>query len=184
MSTGPSPAKAPCISSDTALIWNAAGGEHIAAPFVLRFSPLLEECGIVTAKGRLPRIHDLRHSFAVNALLRWYRADADVDAKLPLLATYLGTAPAVQRIITCTSSNRSARRLASGSRIVMANLSARAERSEETRDETASSNLLGAVIRDYFTDHLPGCGERARTRSIATATAWFCCYGFSPEKRR
>jgi hypothetical protein len=26
----------------------------------------------------------------VNALLRWYRAGADVEAKLPLLATYLG----------------------------------------------------------------------------------------------
>ena len=38
----------------------------------------------------LPRIQDLRHSFAVNALLRWYRAGADVEAKLPLLATYLG----------------------------------------------------------------------------------------------
>ena len=37
-----------------------------------------------------PRIHDFRHAFAVNALLRWYRAGADVEAKLPLLATYLG----------------------------------------------------------------------------------------------
>ena len=36
------------------------------------------------------RIQDLRHSFAVNALLRWYQAGADVEAKLPLLATYLG----------------------------------------------------------------------------------------------
>ena len=34
--------------------------------------------------------HNLSHSFAVNALLRWYRAGADVEAKLPLLATYLG----------------------------------------------------------------------------------------------
>jgi integrase/recombinase XerD len=52
--------------------------------------PLLEHCGITTTTGKLPRIQDLRHSFAVNALLRWYRAGADVDAKLPLLATYLG----------------------------------------------------------------------------------------------
>jgi integrase len=43
----------------------------------------------------LPRIHDFRHSFAVNALLRWYRAGADVGAKLPLLATYLGHGSAV-----------------------------------------------------------------------------------------
>jgi integrase len=52
--------------------------------------PLLEHCGITTTTGKLPRIQDLRHSFAVNALLRWYRAGADVEAKLPLLATYLG----------------------------------------------------------------------------------------------
>ena len=36
-----------------------------------------------------------RHGFAVNALLRWYRAGADVEAKLPLLATYLGHGSAV-----------------------------------------------------------------------------------------
>ena len=39
---------------------------------------------------RLPRIHDVRHSFAVNALLRWYRTGDDPQAKLPLLATYMG----------------------------------------------------------------------------------------------
>ena len=37
-----------------------------------------------------PRIHDLRHTFAVNALLGWYRAGVDVQARLPLLSTYLG----------------------------------------------------------------------------------------------
>ena len=31
----------------------------------------------------------------MNALLRWYRAGADVEAKLPLLATYLGHGSAV-----------------------------------------------------------------------------------------
>jgi site-specific recombinase XerD len=35
-------------------------------------------------------VHDLRHAFAVHRLLRWYRDGADVQAKLPLLATYLG----------------------------------------------------------------------------------------------
>lgn len=37
-----------------------------------------------------PRIHDLRHSFAVRTLLDWYRHDADVPALLPRLSTYLG----------------------------------------------------------------------------------------------
>jgi len=39
---------------------------------------------------RRPRIHDLRHTFAVTTLLEWYRAGLDVDAHLPLLSAYLG----------------------------------------------------------------------------------------------
>jgi site-specific recombinase XerD len=37
-----------------------------------------------------PRLHDLRHAFAVHRLIAWYREGADVQACLPLLATYLG----------------------------------------------------------------------------------------------
>ncbi|MCU0687044.1 MAG: tyrosine-type recombinase/integrase [Polyangiaceae bacterium] len=37
-----------------------------------------------------PRLHDLRHSFAIGTLLRWYREGADVNAQLPALATFLG----------------------------------------------------------------------------------------------
>lgn len=39
-----------------------------------------------------PRIHDLRHYFAVRTLLNWYRREADVDVHLPELATFLGHA--------------------------------------------------------------------------------------------
>jgi integrase/recombinase XerD len=37
-----------------------------------------------------PRIHDLRHSFAVHTLIGWHRNGADVSALLPVLSTYLG----------------------------------------------------------------------------------------------
>jgi integrase len=37
-----------------------------------------------------PRIHDLRHRFAVATLLRWYRGGKKVDPLLPVLSTYLG----------------------------------------------------------------------------------------------
>ena len=47
--------------------------------------------------------------------------------------------------------------------------------------KTGLPNLLGAAIRDYFTDHLPRFGEPVRTPSTATATALFCCYGFFPD---
>jgi integrase/recombinase XerD len=39
-----------------------------------------------------PRIHDLRHSFAVAHLLGWYRDGGDVAARLPLLSAWLGHA--------------------------------------------------------------------------------------------
>ncbi|NGO55407.1 tyrosine-type recombinase/integrase, partial [Allomesorhizobium camelthorni] len=37
-----------------------------------------------------PRIHGLRHTYAVRALLHWYRAGEDVERLLPVLSTYLG----------------------------------------------------------------------------------------------
>jgi integrase/recombinase XerD len=37
-----------------------------------------------------PRVHDFRHTFAVSTVRDWYRDDADVASKLPLLSAYLG----------------------------------------------------------------------------------------------
>jgi integrase len=54
-----------------------------------RFARLRRWAGL-PSHPRPPCIHDLRHSFAVATLLRWYREGADVEAKLPLLSTYLG----------------------------------------------------------------------------------------------
>lgn len=39
-----------------------------------------------------PRMHDLRHRFAVETLVRWYRRGETVDRRLPVLSTYLGHA--------------------------------------------------------------------------------------------
>jgi integrase len=39
-----------------------------------------------------PRLHDLRHRFAVTTLLHWYRTGVDVEQRLPVLSTYLGHA--------------------------------------------------------------------------------------------
>jgi integrase len=41
-------------------------------------------------KGMHPRMHDLRHTFAVQTLLGWYRNGADVECNLPILSTFLG----------------------------------------------------------------------------------------------
>jgi integrase/recombinase XerD len=40
--------------------------------------------------GRRPRLHDLRHSFALQALIRWYKNGEDVQTNLPKLALYMG----------------------------------------------------------------------------------------------
>lgn len=37
-----------------------------------------------------PRLHDFRHRFAVQTLLRWYRSGEDIERRLPVLSTYLG----------------------------------------------------------------------------------------------
>ena len=42
------------------------------------------------ASSRQPRIHDLRHTFAVHRLTEWYRTGANVQVLLPALSTYLG----------------------------------------------------------------------------------------------
>jgi hypothetical protein len=55
------------------------------------FAPLAEAAGIQAPPGqRAPRLHDLRHVFAVATLLDWYRDGGDVQARLPVLSTWLG----------------------------------------------------------------------------------------------
>jgi len=44
------------------------------------------------SEGRRPRLHDLRHTFAVKTLVRWYREGLDVERRIPILSTYLGHA--------------------------------------------------------------------------------------------
>ena len=46
----------------------------------------------IAGKSFGPRLHDLRHRFAVMALLHWYEAGVDVEQRLPVLSTYLGHA--------------------------------------------------------------------------------------------
>jgi integrase/recombinase XerD len=75
-----------------AIFFPAPGGGPFSLVTVYKlFRQLLLQCGIPHAgRGKGPRIHDYRHLFAVHTLRRWYREGEDLDAKLPLLATYLG----------------------------------------------------------------------------------------------
>ena len=55
------------------------------------FPVLIDRAGLTGLGQRpRPRIHDLRHSFAVRQLMDWHQQHADVDARIPLLSAVLG----------------------------------------------------------------------------------------------
>jgi len=70
------------IAADTPLLWNNYGKEGSYSGTALGeiFRGVFRSTGIHTVTGGLPRLHDFRHSFAVNALLRWYRHGDDIQA--------------------------------------------------------------------------------------------------------
>jgi integrase/recombinase XerD len=79
-------------SADSPLLWHRTrrGTAYTGTGLGHVIRPLFRAAQICTETGRVPRLHDFRHAFAIQALLRWYRAGANVQAKLPLLATYMG----------------------------------------------------------------------------------------------
>jgi len=67
------------------------GGPYSGVRIYALFRRALWAAGISHGgRGRGPRIHDLRHTFAVHRLMAWYRAGVDINAMLPVLATYMG----------------------------------------------------------------------------------------------
>jgi integrase len=65
-------------------------GYHATRIYTM-FLEIARRLGIRGKPGiRGPRLHDFRHTFAVQRLLLWYRERAELYAKLPLLSTYLG----------------------------------------------------------------------------------------------
>ena len=52
---------------------------------------LFQKAGLKPMQGRVgPRPYDLRHTFAVHRLSRWYRQGVDLHARLPWLSAYMG----------------------------------------------------------------------------------------------
>lgn len=81
------------VTSSPAFFVSATGRRASSSGIEQAFARLLPQAEISTPPGRRrPRIHDLRHSFAVATLLGWYRDGVDVPAHLPVLSTYLGHA--------------------------------------------------------------------------------------------
>lgn len=75
----------------TAVLISTAGTRLRYCNVQWTFQRLVRQAGL-TARSTTcrPRIHDLRHSFAVATLLDAYRAGEDAEQRLTLLSTYLG----------------------------------------------------------------------------------------------
>jgi integrase/recombinase XerD len=81
--------KAEKLSKDRALFISTKGTRLSCKTVGNLFRRLVLECGIASCKP-WPRLHDLRHTFAVNCLCRWYDQGCDVNALLPVLSTVMG----------------------------------------------------------------------------------------------
>lgn len=74
--------------------WSPPGGRPLTTQCVyLHFRRALWEAGISHGgRGKGPRVHDLRFTFACHRLRAWAREGADVNAPMPVLAAYMGHA--------------------------------------------------------------------------------------------
>jgi integrase/recombinase XerD len=80
-----------CREDDATFFPAPDGGPYSKPAVYTVFRKLLRtSCIPHGGRGRGPRIHDLRHTFAVHCLVRWYRQRADLMSKLPYLSTYMG----------------------------------------------------------------------------------------------
>lgn len=70
---------------------SSAGTRLVISTVDWTFKGLRGRAGVTWPSGhRAPRLNDLRHRFAVGTLVSWYEAGLDVEARMPLLSTYLG----------------------------------------------------------------------------------------------
>lgn len=80
------------MEAASALLWHGTRGGrgYSGTGFAQNWSALCKALKIFNDHGKTPRIHDLRHSFAVQALKRCYLNGEDVQVRLPFLSLYLG----------------------------------------------------------------------------------------------
>ena len=78
--------------STTAIFVSRSGEPAARFGAEISFAKVRGRAGITRSDGAFfqPRLHDLRHSFAVHRLVAWYKAGANVQLLLPKLSTYLG----------------------------------------------------------------------------------------------
>ncbi len=83
--------RTPALADDEPLFSIRAGGRLRRQRVGRVFRRLLPDLGLNVPPGASPpRVHDMRHSFAVRTLLRWYRTGVDPAQRLLHLSTFLG----------------------------------------------------------------------------------------------
>lgn len=75
--------------TSTAFFVSGTGAALTYSGVLKSFVELTTALGLRTAQVQ-PRMHDLRHSFAVQTLLDWYRSGVDVNGQMMVLSSYLG----------------------------------------------------------------------------------------------
>jgi len=82
----------PRAASSVPAVFVSNTGTRLSYPNVQwTFQRLLRRAGITRRSASCrPRIHDLRHRFAIQTMLDAYRSGKDAEARLAILSTYLG----------------------------------------------------------------------------------------------
>jgi integrase len=74
-----------------ALLISPAGTRLIYCNVHATFRQLRADAGLTARSAACrPRVHDLRHRFAVQTLINWYRSGVNIDEHIATLSTYLG----------------------------------------------------------------------------------------------
>ncbi len=84
--------RAYATAAATDALFPRADGTHVRVKTAsYTVCALLRRADLKPTSGRLgPRPYDLRHTFAVHRLARWYRAGTDIHTRLPWLSAYMG----------------------------------------------------------------------------------------------
>jgi integrase/recombinase XerD len=84
--------KKPARQPETSFLTDRHGRRILRQTAELIFKRVREQAGMErpTCRTFRPRLHDFRHTFAMNRLVSWYREGKNVQRLLPHLSTYLG----------------------------------------------------------------------------------------------
>lgn len=69
------------------LLWDGHYSKDSIRDFFKKF---FEYANIYTSSGKLPRVHDFRHTFAVHSLQKMVNTGIDIYCALPFLSSFLG----------------------------------------------------------------------------------------------